>query len=71
MKGKMTGLQLIGVPVDFCMCGHWREDHDPKCIVIEDNIECICRSFSPKEEDDWAITLQMIRDTRYRGSSLI
>jgi hypothetical protein len=49
----VTGSRPIGIPVDLCMCGHWREDHEPKCIVIEDNIGCICRCFTPTDEDDW------------------
>jgi hypothetical protein len=48
----MTIIEPVGIASDICICGHYREDHEPKCIVVEHSIECLCTSFIPDEEDD-------------------
>jgi hypothetical protein len=50
----MTLLQPVGVPSDMCLCGHYSDDHQPECTVIDDGFECRCPCFVPddKEEGD-------------------
>jgi hypothetical protein len=50
----MTLIQPVGIPSDIRICGHWREDHVPQCIVIEeDELDCLCTCFTPDDDDDW------------------
>jgi hypothetical protein len=47
----MTLLQPLGIPSDVCVCRHWREDHDPKCTVIENDTDCTCAYFTAEDDD--------------------
>jgi hypothetical protein len=47
----MTKYEPVSISSDICICGHWRDDHEPKCIVIEDGIECLCTIFTSDEDD--------------------
>jgi hypothetical protein len=47
----MTKYESVVFPSDVCLCRHWRHDHEPECIVIEDEIECQCTFFTPDEDD--------------------
>jgi hypothetical protein len=48
----MGKMELVGIPSDFNLCVHWEENHEPKCVVMEDNRNCRCTAFTPNEGDD-------------------
>jgi hypothetical protein len=47
----MTLISSVGIPSDICLCGHYGDDHQPECIVVECDVECTCKCFVPDEDD--------------------
>jgi hypothetical protein len=49
-------IQSIRILVDLCICGHLEEDHELKCIVIEDGKSCLCTVFTPDDDEGYSFT---------------
>jgi hypothetical protein len=67
----MTLIRPVGCPSDTCLCGHYSDDHQPECTVMEDGLECRCTCFVPyeqEEDDGYWYTVEIAEDG---GPSLV
>lgn len=67
----MTLLQPVGIPSDMCLCGHYSDDHQPECTVIDDGFECRCPCFVPDEKEEEDGYLFTADDREDGGLSLV
>jgi hypothetical protein len=64
----MILVQPIGIPNGVCICGHYSEDHTPRCQVIEYGLECSCICFVPDKDDNERYWFSTKVDCRWKVS---